>query len=462
MAQSKFFADSSTQGLRVLVVDDEKNIRHTLMLCLEDIGCEVTAAATAEAALTATAQRPFDIAFVDLKIGQSSGLDLLPKLLAENPNLAAVVLTAYATFDTAVEAIRRGAVDYLPKPFTPDQIRILVAKLAQRITTLGRLAELDQQLKLSVPETVVETRSPKMQAAQDVLTRAANSEVAVLLRGESGTGKGVLARALHAQSPRRAKPFVVVNCPTLSENLLTSELFGHAKGAFTGAVRDQPGRVEAAEGGTLFLDEIAEITPSLQAKLLRFLQEKQFERIGETRTRTADVRVVAATNRDLEADVKSGHFREDLLFRLNVIEVNVPSLRDRSEDLLTLARRFLAFFAHSVGRPTPEISTATEELLLSYAWPGNVRELRNAMERAIILWPAQVIEPQALPERMYARNDAAPRLGGDFTLEEIERQHVLSVLGRIATLDDAARILGIDSSTLWRKRKKYDDAAATE
>ena len=275
-------------------------------------------------------------------------------------------------------------------------------------------------------------------------------------RGESGTGKGVLARALHAQSRRRAKPFVVVNCPTLSENLLTSELFGHAKGAFTGAVRDQPGRVEAAEGGTLFLDEVAEITPGLQAKLLRFLQEKQFERLGETRTREADVRVVAATNRDLEVDVKSGHFREDLLFRLNVIEMHVPALRERPEDILNLAKRFLAFFARSVGRPTPEMSKATETLLLSYAWPGNVRELRNAMERAVILWPAQVIEPQALPERMHVHDESQPQLGGDFSLEEIERRHVMAVLARTATLDDAARVLGIDSSTLWRKRKKYE------
>ena len=217
----------------MLVVDDEKNIRRTLAVCLEDIGCEVIAAPSAEAALAAVTQRPFDIAFVDLKIGESSGLDLLPKLLAENPSLAAVVLTAYATFGTAVEAIKRGAVDYLPKPFTPDQIRHLVGKLAERIVTLGRLAELDQQLKLAVPETVLETRSPKMQSALDVLGRAADSEVAVLLRGESGTGKGVLARTLHAQSRRRTKPFIVVNCPTLSENLLTSELFGHAKGAFT-------------------------------------------------------------------------------------------------------------------------------------------------------------------------------------------------------------------------------------
>jgi NtrC-family two-component system response regulator AlgB len=244
-----------------------------------------------------------------------------------------------------------------------------------------------------------------------------------------------------------------VNCPTLSGELLASELFGHAQGAFTGAVRDQEGRVEAAEGGTLFLDEVAEISPGLQAKLLRFLQEKQFERVGETRTRTADLRIVAATNRDLEADVSAGRFREDLYFRLNVIEVTVPSLRDRPEDVVPLARRFVAFFARQARRPVPQLSPEAERALVAHAWPGNVRELRNAVERAVILTPAQVLGPEALPARVAA--DAGPALGGDVTLEEIEREHILRVLARAGSADEAARILGIDASTLWRKRKKY-------
>ena len=290
-----------------------------------------------------------------------------------------------------------------------------------------------------------------------MLARAAKSEATVLLRGESGAGKGVLARILHAQSARASGPFVVVNCPTLSEELLASELFGHAKGAFTGAIRDQAGRVEAAQGGTLFLDEVGEMSPGLQAKLLRFLQERQFERVGENRTRHADVRVLAATNRDLETDVKSGRFREDLLYRLNVIEVRTPPLRECPEDILRLAQRFLAFFAHSVGRPTPELSKAAKEALLAYPWPGNIRELRNAMERAVILWPAQVIEPHAFPESIAARGTAEPQLGGDFSLQAIEHEHVMRVIARTPTLEEAARILGIDSSTLWRKRKKYEE-----
>jgi NtrC-family two-component system response regulator AlgB len=262
---------------------------------------------------------------------------------------------------------------------------------------------------------------------------------------------------MHLQSARRDSPFVTVNCPTLTEELLASELFGHAKGAFTGAVRDQPGRVEVAQGGTLFLDEIGDLPASLQAKLLRFLQEKRFERVGETRTRKADVRVVAATNRDLEADVRSGRFREDLLFRLNVIEVRLPSLRERPEDIIVMARRFLAFFARAVGRAVPTLSPAAEKVLANYGWPGNVRELRNALERAVILWPSAVVEPQAFPERIVGRRERGPYVGGPFTLDEIERAHLTAIVGQSKTMEDAAAALGIDDSTLWRKRKRYEE-----
>ncbi|PTL84918.1 sigma-54 dependent transcriptional regulator [Vitiosangium sp. GDMCC 1.1324] len=442
--------------MRVLVVDDERNIRTTLRMCLEGLGCEVREAATPDAALAALAQSPADLAFVDLRLGTSSGLDLLPRLLAESPTLDVVLITAYATFDTAVEAVKRGARDYLPKPFTPAQIRHFVEKTRAHRELSSQLGNLEGQLAQSVPEATLETASPAMHAAIALVTRAAASDAAVLLRGESGTGKGVLARALHSMSARRRRQFVTVNCPTLSEQLLSSELFGHVRGAFTGAVRDQPGRVEQAEGGTLFLDEVAEMSPGLQAQLLRFLQEKQFERLGEGRTRRADVRVVAATNRDLEKDVTEGHFREDLLYRLNVIEVKLPALRERPEDILPLARRFVAFFAKAAQRPPPELSPATEKMLLAYPWPGNVRELRNAMERALIVWPAEVLEPQAFPDRIAAATGSVVALGGPHTLEEVEREHILRVMASAPTLDEAAHILGIDASTLWRKRKKYE------
>ena len=443
-------------ALRVLVIDDEKNILVTLSMCLESMGCTVATAASAPAALQAIARQPFDLAFLDLRIREASGLELLPKLLHESPELAVVIITAYANFDTAVQAIKGGAMDYLPKPFTPAHIRRQVEQAAERLALRRRLVELEQKLADSVPESDLSTGSARMQATLDVIARAASSDAAVLLRGESGTGKGVLARALHAQSPRAGRPFITVNCPTLSEELLASELFGHARGAFTGAVRDQPGRVEAAQGGTLFLDEVSEIAPSLQAKLLRFLQDKEFERVGENKTRHADVRVVAATNRDLEEAVKQGRFREDLLYRLNVVEVRIPALRERPEDIVPLARRFLAFFSRAANRPLMQLSKAAEASLLAYPWPGNIRELRNLMERTTILWPAQLIDPQALPERMAAQAEPGPHLGGSFTVEEIEREHIQRVLARTATQEEAAGILGLDASTLWRKRRKYE------
>ena len=438
----------------VLVVDDEKNIRQTLRVCLEAAGAEVSEAASAQAAIEAIGRSLHDLVFLDIRLGTQSGLDLIPQLLAENPNVVIVIVTAYATIETAVEAIRRGAWDYLPKPFTPAQIRQLLAKAEMQRSLTARLTDLEGRLQTEAPDVDLASRAPAMRSVLEIVDRAAKADVPVLFRGATGTGKGVMARAMHLESARRDRPFVTISCPTLTEELLASELFGHAKGSFTGAVRDQPGRVEAAEGGTLFLDEIGDMPAGLQAKMLRFLQEKCFERIGETRTRKANVRVVAATNRDLEVDVAAGRFREDLLFRLNVIEVRVPTLSQRPEDILPLARRFLAFFARAVGRPLPSFSADAERVLASYPWPGNVRELRNAVERAVILWPSPVIEPQAFPEKIAGSKDRGPYVGGPFTLEELEEAHISTILSQGKTQEEAARLLGIDSSTLWRKRKR--------
>jgi NtrC-family two-component system response regulator AlgB len=444
------------KALRVLVIDDEKNIRATLIICLQSLGCTTAEAANPDSALGLLRREPFDVVFLDLRLGTASGLELLPKILEANPAVSVVMITAYATFDTAVQAIQKGARDYLPKPFTPAQIEHVLGRLRTERDLRNQVLDLEARLGESAPGIDLETKSPRMQSVLDTARRAAAAEATVLLRGENGTGKGVLARAIHDMSGRRKQPFVVVNCPSLPEDLLASELFGHVQGAFTGALRDRAGRAETAEKGTLFLDEIGEISPQLQAKLLRFIQDKVFERVGESTSRTADVRVLAATNRDLERAVKEGRFREDLLFRLNVVEIVLPPLRERPEDLLPLAHRLLAFFARQSGRPTPTLSKASEELLLGYPWPGNLRELRNAIERALILWPAQVLEPAAFPERIVGGSDKAPRLGGDYAVEEIEREHIERVIQRSANLEDAARILGIDSSTLWRKRKKYN------
>src|SRR5579872_5201458 len=358
--------------LRVLIVDDEKNIRQTLSVFLDKLGCAVELAASGEAALAVVSRRPVDLVFLDLRLGNERGEDLIPRLLSLAPALPIVVFTAYATVETAVETLKRGAWDYLAKPYTPEQIRQVVNRARERRALALRVSDLENQLASATPELDLTSQSAPMHQVFDLIARAARSNVQVLFRGETGTGKTALARVLHAQSMRRDHPFAVVNCPTLSEELLASELFGHARGAFTGAVKDQPGRVDAADGGTLFLDEIGEIPSALQAKLLRFLQDKQYERIGENETRTADVRIVAATNRDIEADIKAGHFREDLFYRLNVVEIRIPPLRQRPEDILPLARRFVAFFAGTIGRRGIELSKEAEAMMLAYSWPGNV------------------------------------------------------------------------------------------
>ena len=439
--------------LDVLVIDDEKNIRSTLKACLESLGCHVGVAATGEAARLELKRHAYQLAFLDVRLGDENGVQLMPQLHTLAPELEVVIITAYATIQTAVEAMQRGARDVLPKPFTPSQIERIVQRVVERRTLEHQVQGLRAQLDAAAPEIEIESSSARMGALLDTLGKAAQHDVPILINGENGTGKSVLARRIHALSARRERAFVVVNCPTLSEELLASELFGHAKGAFTGAVRDQPGRVESADGGTLFLDEIGEIPPTLQVKLLRFLQDKEFERIGESTTRRADVRIVAATNRDLEKAVQEGRFREDLLYRLNTFELTVPPLRERPEDLLPLARRFLAHFGRAAQR-TLELAPDAEPVLLGYRWPGNIRELRNAMERAAILAHGQLIGREALPERIVAQYAGVPFLGGDFTLEQIEGEHLRRLVARAGTREEAARILGVDPSTLWRKLKR--------
>lgn len=450
-----------SERLRVLVVDDEPNIRSTLSVCLESAECEVHAAAGPREALAAVERRPFDLVFLDLRLGQTKGTVVLRDMLHVSPRLAVVVITAYASIESAVEAMKAGAQDYLPKPFTPTQIRIVVDRFRERRALENRVFDLEGRLSDSAPTLVVETRSQAMQQAIDTVTQAAKADTPVLLRGESGTGKGVLARLLHERSARAAHRLVTVNCPTLTPELLASELFGHVRGAFTGAVRDQRGKVEEAHGGTLFLDEIGEISAAIQAKLLRFAQDHEFERVGDAETRRADVRIVAATNRDLEADVETGRFRLDLLYRLNVIEVTVPALRHRREDVIRLAQHFLLFAARNVGRPAPRLDPESEAVLLSYSWPGNIRELKNEMERAVVLGTEDVLRPTSFSERVRGGATKVPTLGGDCSLVEIEREHTLRVLSRTSTREEAARILGIDPSTLWRRLKRYEEESDT-
>ncbi len=443
---------TDTPPLQVLVVDDDLTIRKTMAMCLEVEGHSVIAVGNAADAVGEARRRAFDLAFVDLRLGAESGLDLIPRLLDASPWLKIVMITAFAAVDTVVEAIRRGATDYLPKPFPPALVVATAEKIARIRALEHRLHALQDRVEREDPEVGLSTASPVMQRAVELARQVAASDASVLLRGESGTGKGVLARAIHGWSRRRGKIMAVISCPSLSAELLESELFGHVKGAFTGALRDHPGRISTSDGGTLFLDEIGDLPVALQPKLLRFLQERTYERVGDNATRKADVRIIAATNLDLESAVKNGRFREDLLYRLNVIQIEVPALRERRDDILPLATRMLA-----VLRGQKSIVGFTEEAeqaMQGYAWPGNVRELRNVVERATILCAGERIGTGLLPAGCSIQ-PPAPALGDLVPVEIIEEQHIRRVLARVTSLEEAARILGIDYATLWRRRKKY-------
>ena len=440
--------------LNVLVVDDELNIRKTLAIALETEGHKVTAVGNVQDAQAQAARRSFDLAFVDLRLGTDDGLDLIPLLLATSPWLKVIVITAYASIDTAVEAMRRGATDYIPKPFTPAQIDLAVRKVFQVRSLEQKVAALQEDLVRQHPEIDFASKSPQMQKAVKLARQAAASEANLLLTGESGTGKTVLARAIHSWSSRAARPFNIVSCPSIPSELLESELFGHVKGAFTGAVRDNPGRIAASDGGTLLLDEIADLPLLLQPKLLRFIQDREYEHIGDSVPRKADVRLIAATNAKLEDVVKAGRFREDLYFRLNVIAIEIPPLRERRDDIPVIAERLLAFHARNNHRSFPGFTAEALEALTAHAWPGNVRELSNVIERAAILCRTDRVGRECLPANLTGAETEA-RIGDAVSLEKIEEAHIRGVLAAAGSLQEASAILGIDQATLWRRRKKY-------
>ncbi len=438
--------------MRILIVDDEKNIRRTLLLGVESMGHEAFSAADGGDAIEELKGSSFDVVFLDLKLSQENGLDVLQEILRVSPKAAVIMITAFASVETAVEAMRRGAFDYLPKPCTPDQVRQVLAHVERTRKLERRVAELESQIVTDGPEIDLTTESEAMKRALDVAFKAAGSDATVLLLGESGTGKTTLAKAMHQRSLRRAGLFVTVSCPSLSRELLESELFGHVKGAFTGAHVDTKGKVATADGGTLFLDEIGEMPMEIQAKLLRLLQEKEYERVGEAKPRRANVRVISATNRDLPRAVREGKFREDLFYRLNVISVDLPSLRDRVNDIERLARRYLEYLGTHSGKPSREFSPEALEAVRRYPWPGNLRELRNVIERAVILSEGERIGLEDLPDSVRPASEI--RLGGPFALEKIQAEHVRRLVENTPTLEEAARILGFTPATLYRKRKK--------
>ncbi len=442
--------------MHILLIDDDPSLRKSIRLALETMNHRMVEARDSAEAQAALGHNLFDLAFLDLRLGHEEGLAVLPALLRAAPALPVIVITAYATIETAVEAMRRGAFDYLPKPFTPDQLRLVLDRVSHTRKLQSQVAALEDQIHAIVPEADLQTDDPAMRLVLEIAFKAAASDVTLMLRGPSGTGKGVLARAIHARSARAAGPFIMVHCPSLSAELLESELFGHMRGAFTGAVADTLGKVTVAEGGTLFLDEVGELPLTLQPKLLRLLQDKRYERVGDTRTRVANVRIIAASNRDLAAAVAQGIFREDLLYRLNVIEVTLPALRERHRDILPLAEHLLRFFARQAGKLAPRFTDEARAALVRYPWPGNVRELRNAIERGIILAPSSEVGLADLPAQIGADlPQSAMVIGGAVTLEQLEAEHIRRVLAATPTIEQAANLLGIDPSTLYRKRKRY-------
>ncbi|MGC8659817.1 MAG: sigma-54-dependent transcriptional regulator [Desulfomonilaceae bacterium] len=443
-----------TDPLNIIVVDDEVNIRRTLSVCLESDEHQVSVVSNFRDALVEVSRRSFDLAFVDLRLGPDNGLDLIQPLLASSPWLKIIMITAYSSIETAVEAIRRGAFDYIPKPFTPAQVRLAVEKVSTIRSLEQKLSLLQEELGRSNTALEFTSANTVMQRVLNLARQVAATEAAVLIRGESGTGKTVLARKIHQWSDRASKPFGIISCPSLSPELVESELFGHIKGAFTGAVRDNPGRIATSEGGTLFLDEVSELPLSVQPKLLRFLQDKEYEQMGAHRTRKADVRIISATNVDLEHAIEHSRFREDLFYRLNVIQIEIPSLRDRPEDIVALAEKSLAFFSRKYHRSLAGFTNEALTAIRNYLWPGNVRELRNVIERAVILCTSDKIGADDLPDKI-APSKSTLRVGDPVSLSKIEEEHIRAVLSRCKSIKEAADILVIDQATLWRRRKQY-------
>ena len=444
---------SSPKSGRILLVDDESAILRTFRYCLEDEGYSVATATSAMQADTLLQRQVFDLCLLDLRLGEDNGLEVLAQMRLQAPWMRVIIVTAHSAIDTAVDAMQAGASDYLVKPCSPDQLRMVAAKQLEIRSLAARLEQLEGQARK--PGDDLDSHSPAMMAVLETARQVAGTDANILILGESGTGKGELARAIHGWSQRSKKGSVTINCPSLTAELMESELFGHSRGAFTGASESTLGRVSQADGGTLFLDEIGDFPLSLQPKLLRFIQDKEYERVGDPVTRRADVRIVAATNLDLDAMVREGKFREDLLYRLNVITLKLPPLRERADDVLMLAERFLARFVKDYARPARAFTEEARNALLDYQWPGNIRELRNVIERASIICPQELVDVSHLGLVAPTSNNA-PRVGADLSLEDLEKAHIAAVLATSDTLDQAAKTLGIDASTLYRKRKQYN------
>lgn len=440
----------------VLLVDDEPHVRAATRAALRSFGCAVDAFARGDDALDAAEPGRFDAALVDLRMAPLDGMAVLAGLRERTPETPVVIVTAHGTVEAAVEAVQAGAFHFLQKPFEVDELRVMVERAVEHGRMRSQLRALRAELGRQRQAGPIVTQDTGLVDALALAADVAESALPVLVTGESGTGKELVAQFVHERSGRRG-PLVAVNCAALPAELVESELFGHVRGAFTGAQSDRAGRFERADGGTLFLDEVGDVPAPVQVKLLRVLQSGEYERVGDTAPRRVDVRVVAATNRDLEAALREGTFREDLYYRIAGVRVRLPPLRERPGDAALLAEHLGARYAEASGRPAPTWTEAALAALAAYRWPGNVRELQNAVERAVVLAKGGPIEPRHLPEEVRATTGpaggAADEVG--LSLEEVERRHIVRVLARANDYEEAARTLGIDKATLWRKRKRY-------
>jgi len=438
-----------------LIIDDDKNILTALKIHLEDLGMETALARTGMEGLKIFNRVKPEIVLLDLKLPDMDGLKVLEEIVATQIKTYVVIITAYAAIDTAVKAIKMGAFEYLAKPFTPAQVSHILELVAKIHNLESEVNSLKEKLKGVFQEGDFITRNRRVRKILETTRQVADSNANVLIFGESGTGKSILAHLIHTWSPRRDKPFVTVPATALQENLLESDLFGHVRGAFTGAIKDKQGKLELADGGTVFFDEVGDMSPAIQAKFLHFLQYREFTKVGDPKTLQVDVRVIAATNRDLEAMVREKAFREDLFYRLHVIEIFMPPLRERIEDVPL----FAAYFLEKLGRENSKnVKRITEEALhalQSYTWPGNIRELVNVIERATILAKGEEVTPDDLPEHITGFRPGEHSAKHLVSLAELEREHIKAVLAQTASMEEAARMLGIDPATLWRKRKRY-------
>jgi two-component system response regulator HydG len=445
---------------KILVVDDEPSHRKMLEAVLSSEGYEIVQAADGSEAVAAVEKEYFDLILMDIRMQKTGGIEALKSIREISPGIPVIMMTAYASVDTAVAALKSGAFDYLTKPLDIDELKIMLAKALRHHRLEEENLQLREQLDDRFDFSSIIGRSPAMEKMFETMSLVAPSEVTVLICGASGTGKELVANAIHHNSPRGKQPLITVNCAALPETLLESELFGHEKGAFTGAVSRRKGRFQMAHGSSIFLDEIAEMAPVTQAKILRVLQEREFEPLGGSETVQVDTRIIAATNRDLEEEIHAGRFREDLYYRLNVVKIEVPSLQERREDIPLLADFFLKHYAQKNRRHIKGLAPRTLDLLMRYDWPGNVRELENVLERAVILVRGETIMPDALPAALQARGDApgpaAVELRPGRSLKEVEKEMILRTLEDMdGNRTRAAEILGISRRTLQLKLKEY-------